>query len=98
MTNALDIPRHNLKSPDPSIREEALDRIGDLNPPEAFELIKPLASDSDASVRGAVACNLGSIRDSRSVPILLHFAENDPSNEVKAEAIASLSSYRDPQI
>ena len=86
---------HNL---DPNVRELVLDKIASLNLANALDLILPFIQDPDAGVRGTVACNLGLIHDDRTVPYLIELVEHDPSEEVRIEAIRSLSEYKSSEI
>jgi len=98
MNDTLSVIQQKLKSSEPSVREEALDQLGDINYPGAFDLIRSLVDDPSEAVRGTLACNLGSIGDDRSVPVLLRLAESDSSKEVRAEAVASLRTYHNSLI
>jgi len=88
----------DLNNSDPDVRESALDRIGIAKPDNALELIVPFLADPDAEVRETAACNLGIISDPRAIPSLIEAVNNDSSEKVRAEAIASLSTYRSPEI
>lgn len=87
-----------LQKPNSDDRELVLDKIGTLNPNNAFEIIAPFLADPDPEIRGAAACNLGEIGDIRSVPLLINSARKDPVEKVRAEALASLENYRMPEI
>ncbi len=88
----------NLQDPNAAIREAALDRIGELKPSNAVELIIPFLSDTDPEVRGTAACNLGLIHDNRAIPHLIMAIESDQSEDVRAEALLSLAEYSSPEI
>ncbi|MBR8836398.1 MAG: HEAT repeat domain-containing protein [Stigonema ocellatum SAG 48.90 = DSM 106950] len=87
-----------LRNSSPDIRESALDKIGNLKPDNAFEIILPFLSDSNPEIRGAAACNLGEIDDSRSVAHLIDLAKNDPEEKVRSEALSALDNFRTPEI
>jgi HEAT repeat protein len=87
-----------LKDSDPEVRESALDRIGELKPDNALELVVPFLADGDPEVRGTAAYSLGEIDDDRAVPYLLKVANSDDSESVRAEALLSLAQYRSEEI
>ncbi len=87
-----------LKDPDPDVRESALDKIGELKPNNALDLIIPFLSDNDSEVRGTAACSLGEINDSRAIPYLLAVVNSADSESVRAEALLSLAQYRSEEI
>jgi len=78
--------------------ESALDKIGNLKPDNAFEIILPFLSDSNPEIRGTAACNLGEIDDSRSVAHLIDLAKNDPEEKIRSEALSALDNFRTPEI
>lgn len=88
----------NLKHPDAEMREMALERLGELRPANALELIVPLLLDADSEVRGTAASTLGIISDSRAVPHLIEVVDSDPSEEVRSDALKSLTDYRGPNV
>ena len=87
-----------LQSEESDIRELALDKIGTINPNNAFEIIVPFLSDPDPEVRGTAACNLGVIGNIRSVSHLIDIAKKDPVEGVRSEALSALENYRLPEI
>jgi HEAT repeat protein len=94
----LQIALKELHNPNPDIRESALDIIGTIKPNNAFEIIFPFLSDTNAGVRGTAACNLGEINDSRSILYLIELARKDPEEEVRSEALSALSNYENLEI
>ncbi|MBD2775865.1 HEAT repeat domain-containing protein [Iningainema tapete] len=94
----LQIAIAELHNVNPDIRELSLDKIGTLNPDNAFEIIVPFISDPEPELRGTAACNLGEIGDSRSVPHLIRLARIDPEEKVRSEALSALDNYRTPEI
>ena len=88
----------NLQNSNPDIQELALDKIGTLKPDNALEIILPFLSDPNPELRGAAACNLGEISDSRAVSHLIEVSRKDPEEKVRGEALAALENYRDPEI
>jgi len=88
----------NLQNSNPDIQELALDKIGSLKPDNALEIILPFLSDPNPELRGAAACNLGEISDSRAVSHLIEVSRKDPEEKVRGEALAALENYRDPEI
>jgi HEAT repeat protein len=96
--DALKTALAQLEHSDPDIRELALDTIGTLNPHNSFEIISPFISDPNPEIRETAACNLGDIQNDRSISILIHLANNDPSETVRAEALQALENYRSPEI
>lgn len=93
----LQIAIAELQNVNPDIRELSLDKIGTLNPDNAFEIIVPFISAPEPEVRGTAACNLGEIGDIRSVPHLIRLARIDPE-EIRSEALSALDNYRSPEI
>ncbi len=87
-----------LRNSNPDIRESALDKIGNLKPNDAFEIILPFLSESNPEIRGTAACNLGEINDIRSVAHLIDLAKNDPEKKVRSEALSALDNFRTPEI
>ena len=87
-----------LKNSNPDIRELALDKIGNLKPDKALEIILPFLSDTNPEIRGTAACNLGDISDSRGVSPLIELARKDPEEKVRSEALSALENYRDKEI
>jgi HEAT repeat protein len=88
----------DLAHADPCVKEAALDRIGELRPAHAFDLLAAALTDADAEVRASAACNLAQIPDSRVVPLLIRLVDTDSSEQVQAEALASLGEYHHPHI
>lgn len=80
------------------IRELALDKIGTIKPDNAFEIILPFINDADPEIRGTAACNLGDIRDSRSIPYLIRLAETDLEEKVRSEALSALGNFKSDAI
>ena len=87
-----------LTSPDPVTRKVAVDRIVELRPPDAFDLVLPMLSDPVPRVRGAAAFNLGELGDERAVAHLLRMARSDTSEVARAEAFGALGAFRHPEI
>ena len=88
----------NLQNSNPDIQELALDKIGAVKPDNALEIILPFLSDPNPELRGAAACNLGDISDSRAVSHLIEVSRKDPEEKVRGEALSALENYRDPEI
>ena len=87
-----------LHSPDPNIRESALDQIGTLNPENALEIIVPFLSDPDPEVRSTAACNLGEINNQKAIGHLIQTVRQDANEWVRYHALESLSEYHSPEI
>jgi HEAT repeat protein len=87
-----------LKNSNSDIRELALDKIGNLKPDNALEIILPFLSDTNPEIRGTAACNLGDISDSRGVSHLIELARKDPEEKVRSEALSALENYREKEI
>lgn len=87
-----------LKSSNPEIIELALDKIGNLKPDNALEIIVPFLRDSNPEIRETAACNLGDINDNRSIAYLIELIEKDPEESVRSEALSALDSYQEPEI
>jgi HEAT repeat protein len=94
----LQIALAQLQSSNLDIRESAIDRIGTLNPDNAFEIILPFLADVNSEIRGTAACNLGEIDDLRSVKYLIDVAENDAEETVRIEALSALDNFRSLEI
>lgn len=82
-----------LNSLDPVVREAALDRIGISGSPWAFDVLAAHLQDPDPDVRGTAVANLGIVADERAVPLLIKTARDEPIEDVRAEAVTSLSAY-----
>lgn len=82
----------------PDAIEAALDRIGTLNLPSAFEALLRYTSHPNHEVRETAACNLGEIKNDRSIPVLTSLARNDAAETVRAAALQSMENYRSPEI
>lgn len=96
--DALEQIRHNLFSTDAEVVEKALDDLGTLNPPGAFELMLPFLQDENPEIRGSAACNLGDIKDEKSIRPLLNTVQNDADKEVRSHAIMALENYHSLEI
>lgn len=94
----LQIALAQLRNSNPDIQEAGLDKIGNIQPDNAFEIILPFLSDSNSEIRSTAACNLGGIDDSRSVTHLIDLAKNDPEEKVRSEALSALDNFRIPEI
>ncbi len=94
----LGIALAQLQSSNLDTRESALDRIGTLNPNNAFEIILPFLADANSEIRATAACNLGEIEDLRSVAYLIDVAENDAEEKVRIEALSALDNFRSLEI
>ena len=86
-------------SPDPDVREHALDTLGDDGSPDAVEiLLNALATDPDASVRGTAACNLGPIGTADAMAALLQAVTCDTAEHPRSEALWALRQYHHPDV
>ena len=85
-----------LQDPDPQLRRQAAQSLGELRSPRAFHvLVDALREDADVEVRKMGAAALGSLRDGRAyrplVRILTDRDEDPRVRGVAAEALAALS-------
>ena len=84
----------DIRNPDPTVRERAVDRLEAGDTPEAFDLIINLVrTDPSVDVRASAACKLAEFGE-RAIPHLIGAVDKDPSELVRAEALLSLSNFR----
>lgn len=88
----------DLRDQDPAERENALDRLGSLNPCNALTLALPLLADPVPGVRASAVTCLATVRDLEAIPHLLRVASDDESEDVREYAFMSLSSYTVPDV
>lgn len=88
---ALEMILASLKDPDPSVREEAIEAIGDLGDPALLDAIKDMATDPDASVREELAEALENMPGDKAGAVLTALL-SDSNSEVIEEALDALRS------
>lgn len=77
--------RQMLNDPDPSVRREAIDAVGDLGDKEAIPTLTQLLGDSDAESRREAIQNLGKLGAKDAGPAIVGLL-SDPSERVRREA------------
>jgi HEAT repeat protein len=87
-----------LKSLNPDVKENALDKIAQLKPENAVELILPFLDDSDDEVRSGAAFSLGELNDPDTIPHLINLGRRDNSEKVKREVVCALENHRSSEI
>ncbi|WP_437621913.1 HEAT repeat domain-containing protein [Sorangium sp. So ce1151] len=90
--------RKALMDPDPVTRKVAIDRVVELNAPDAFDLIMPFLKDPVVDVRASAIFNLGELKDPRALPHLLKLAREAEEEVVRAEALRALGEFRHPDV
>jgi HEAT repeat protein len=86
-----------LDDPDLEVQVNAATQLGQLSPAGAYAPLLAVLNDRarPAALRGAAASALGSLKDSRALPVLAALSRsNDP--ELLAGAIDGLAELRDP--
>ncbi len=87
-----------LNDPDLKTRLSALDEIGTVKPLGALDLLIKSLSDPEAQIRVEAACNLGDLDDPEAIPHLVRASSEDPSEDVRGEALAALSNYHNLEV
>jgi HEAT repeat protein len=77
--------RQMLDDPDPSVRREAIDAVGDLGDKEAIPSLMQLLDDGDAESRREAVQNLGKLGAKLAGPSIAELLA-DPSERVRREA------------
>jgi HEAT repeat protein len=88
----------DLKSADPDVKENALDKIAQLKPDNALELIIPFLDDPEEEVRSGAAFSLGELNDSATVPYLISLIKRDNAKNVRQEVVCALENYSGSEI
>ena len=81
-----------LSDPDAAVRERALRRLVFVGCADLADRLLALLDDPDEGVRGAAAYHLGSLDDARVTPALFGLVRDDPSGEVRSDALRALAS------
>jgi HEAT repeat protein len=82
----------DIRSEDPGIREDALDRLGSLSG-DYSEIIAGELTDPDPEVRASAAANLGAVRRTAAWPHLVAVARTESSDDVLQHVVQALSGY-----
>jgi HEAT repeat protein/WD40 repeat protein len=79
-----------VQHPNPSIRRQTIEVLGDLRPPDAFDLFAELlAEDVSFEVRAAAAKGLGKLKDKHGIRLLEQALRDEPS--VRCAALMGLT-------
>ena len=81
--------------PDPTVRATAASTLAVLRGAEAMPALVAALKDESADVRRAAVIELGLLRSSKAVDVLISVATTDPDPDVRAEAATSLGQLRD---
>ena len=98
MTEELNTLLTQLRSDDPNVKQNALDKIGKINPEGALGIVLPFLKDQDSDVRGMAAFSLGDIQDTGAIPHLLKFLEQEQDKDLRSYGFSALENYQDPTV
>lgn len=82
-----------LQTGDVEQKQIALDRIGMMQDPYAFESARKALGDPEPDVRGEAAICLGTLRDARGEGELVRLARDDPDDRVRYYALMALEAF-----
>lgn len=80
----------NLKSPDPYVRRQAAEQLGNLRDPKAIPHLKKLLTDENPFVRQTAVDSLGLIRSKEVLDDILFVLSNDKEVQVRQSAVVAL--------
>lgn len=86
-----------VQHPNPSIRRQTVEVLGDLRPPDAFDLFAELlAEDVSFEVRAAAARGLGKLKDKHGVQLLEQALRDEPT--VRCAALMGLTAIGEKNV
>ena len=86
-----------VQHPNPSIRRQTIEVLGDLRPPDAFDLFAELLSeDVSFEVRAAAAKGLGKLRDKHGIQLLEQALRDEPT--VRCAALMGLTTIGEKNV
>ncbi|MEO5896849.1 MAG: HEAT repeat domain-containing protein [Vicinamibacterales bacterium] len=88
---------HLLQSTHPEVRRRAVVAVGRIIDPRGAALLRPLRSDKDPEVLGAVAFACGQLKDATAVEWLASRMNRSNAPVVAREAARSLGKIRSPE-
>ena len=96
-SSELQLALQNLNSLDTNTRRRAIDKIAELRPERAFELIIPFLKDEESEVRVSTLDALEEFKDPRALPYILQLLENESHWKPRLDAFHVLHLYHGPE-